>query len=235
MEEAFEVVIGGFGESRVMLTCEHASERMPSGWTWHPEDAWLRGTHWSHDIGAANFTRELADRWGATAVLSRFSRLLADPNRPEGHPEVFRERAEGRPIRMNQKLSDDEKERRLETLHRAYHGEVHRRIEKSPAEILFAIHSYTPIYEGFRRELEVGVLFDIEEELARHVMARIARLGLNVALNEPYSGKEGLIYSADRHARANAKQAVEIEVRQDLLVDPAFRERLADALTDSFF
>jgi len=235
MEEAFEVVVGGFGEARVMLTCEHATERMPGGWSWHPGDSWLRGTHWTHDLGAANLTRELVGRWGATAVLSRFTRLLTDPNRPEGHPDMFRQAAEARPIQMNQGLSDEERERRLARLYRAYHAEVDTRIRNSSAEVLFAVHSFTPVYEGDHRELEIGILYDIEEELAEHVVKRIERAGMKVALNEPYSGKEGLMYSADRHASDHDKQAIEIEVRQDLLTSADFRERLADALTDSFF
>jgi predicted N-formylglutamate amidohydrolase len=235
MEEAFEVVIGGFGDAKVMLTCEHAAERMPSGFSWDPADAWLRGTHWTHDLGAANLTRELAGLWGATAILSRFTRLLADPNRPEEHPDLFRMTAEGRPVQMNQRLDEAERERRLSRLYRPYHAEVDTRIRSSSAEILFAVHSYTPVYEGQRRELEVGVLFDVDEALAERVRARLERAGMRAALNEPYSGKEGLMYSADRHASAHDKKAVELEVRQDLLVDPMFRERLADALTDAFF
>jgi len=65
----------------IILTCEHASERMPEPFRFPEEDAWLVGTHWAYDLGAADLTRELADAIGAAAVLSRFSRLLIDPNR----------------------------------------------------------------------------------------------------------------------------------------------------------
>ena len=77
--------------------------------------------------------------------------------------------------------------------------------------------------------MDVGVLFDREQDLAECLAAALAPLGV-VRLNEPYSGKKGLIYSAQRHADACDKRAVEIEVRQDRLLDVSFRQRLVAAL-----
>lgn len=235
MEDSFEIVVAGPRDSRVLLTCEHASARAPAPYGWHPEDEWLRETHWSHDIGAADLTRELAAAWQATAVLSRFTRLLADPNRPEGHPELFRPRAEGRPVRMNQGLSTEEEESRLAGLYRAYHGAVDAQVGAHAAEILFSVHSFTDLYEGVARQLEVGVLFTTEAELAGRVADSIAQAGMRVALNEPYSGKDGLMYSVDHHARTHQRRAIEIEVRQDLIVDGKFRRSLAEALANGLF
>lgn len=235
IEESYEVVVAGDGGARVFLTCEHASEHFPRPWAWHPDDAWLRGTHWAFDLGAANLTRDLAAAWGATAVLSRFSRLLADPNRPPGHPDLFRTTAEGQAIATNAGVSDDERERRMAQLYRPYHAAIDRELDASEADILFAIHSFTPVYEGEPRHLEVGVLYDVEEALATRVRDALAADGIEVKLNEPYSGKEGLIYAADFHAAAHARRAVELEVRQDLVVDDAFRRRLVDALGRAFF
>ena len=62
--------------------------------------------------------------------------------------------------------------------------------------------------------------------------AHIERSGVKVRLNEPYSGKQGLIYSVDRHARASGKRAIEIEVRQDLCVAGDFRQQLVATLRD---
>lgn len=235
IEESYEVVVAGDGDASVFLTCEHASEHVPRPFRWHPDDAWLRGTHWAYDLGAAELTRDLAAAWGATAVLSRFTRLLADANRPPGHADLFRATAEGRPVAANQRLSDEERERRMELLYRPYHAAIDRELRRGKAEILFAVHSFTPVYEGRPRHMEVGVLYDTEEALAVRVRDALAGDGLEVKLNEPYSGKEGLIYSADFHAAAHERRAVELEVRQDLVVDDAFRSRLVDALTRAFF
>jgi len=82
--------------------------------------------------------------------------------------------------------------------------------------------------------LEVGVLFDHDEEPAQRLVHHLSAAGFHVAPNEPWSGKAGLAYSPVRHAREFGRCALEIEVRQDLIVDESFAARLAAALA-SFF
>jgi predicted N-formylglutamate amidohydrolase len=48
-------------------------------------------------------------------------------------------------------------------------------------------------------------------------------------MNEPYSGKLGLMYSVDRHAKKHGRRPIELEVRQDLAVDPVVRRRVVAA------
>lgn len=230
--------IHDFGErARVVLTCEHASERIPEALArdedpvWPDEDAWLRGTHWSYDLGAEALAVEYARAVGARLVCARFSRLFVDPNRPLGHPTLFRREAEGRVIALNASLSDDEQRLRIERLYAPFHDAVDRTVASSPeAEIVLAIHTFTPVYEGRRRTLEIGVLFDREDELGRRIAAGLADAGFRVAENEPYSGKDGLIHVAATHGDRYGKRALELEVRQDLATDPAFRARLVPVL-----
>ena len=227
--EAVEIISGaGLG---VVLTCEHASQRMPAPWEWPESDRWLVGTHWAYDIGAAELTRELAQELGASAVLSRFTRLLCDANREESDPTLFREVADGHPVELNRSLSLEERARRVERLWRPYHAAVDRTVRAATAPLVLAVHTFTPVYEGEARELEVGVLFDAEEELAEDLALALRRERLIVDLNEPYSGRAGLIYSADRHARAHGRRALELEVRQDLAVEDVFRRRLIAVLS----
>lgn len=227
--DAVEVVAGNRA-CPLLLTCEHASERFPEPWRWPEPDLWLQGTHWAFDLGAADLTRELAAELGATAVLSRFSRLLADPNRDPASADLFLLRAEGRGVALNQAIDAAERERRLARLWRPYHQAIERLLAESDAEIVLAIHSFTPVFEGRPRAVELGVLFDEEEALAERLRAALARAGFRVHMNEPYSGRAGLIYCAKRHAVAHGRRAVELEVRQDLAVQPGVRARLVAAL-----
>lgn len=227
VQEAVEIVRTG-GETAVLLTCEHASERLPEPWHWPDADQWLRGTHWAYDIGAAEITRELCAAWGATAVLSRFSRLLVDPNRETSAPDLVLERAEGRTVELNRGVDAKERQRRIERLWRPYHEAVECELARADARVVLAIHTFTPIWHGMPRDLEVGVLFDLEEELAERARAELRRAGFETRMNEPYSGKAGLIFSAHHHAtrRGNGVCALELEVRQDLAADAAARARL---------
>ena len=223
------------GDGPVLITCEHATERMPPGWSWPEEDAWLIGTHWAYDLGAREVTVELAHALGARAVLARYSRLLVDPNRDERSETLFRDRAEDRPVHLNTThLDAAERRRRVERLLRPYHARLSRSVRGSRASTLVAIHSFTPVYEGEVRELEIGVLYDHDEALARRAAEALDGAGLRVALNEPYSGKDGMMYSIDRHARASGRAGIELEIRQDLATDPDFRADLVALLARLF-
>ena len=224
--------VAGSASAPIIVTCEHASAELPEPWCWHAEDAWLVDTHWAYDLGAAALASALAARLEAPAVLAGFSRLLVDPNRPPESPSFIRTEADGRPGRLNQGLTDDERARRIHYW-TAYHDAVARTVSETQAPVLFAVHTFTPHYPGEDRDhIEVGVLFDSEEELAHAMAAHIAAAGWLVHLNEPYSGKRGLIYAVDRHARASGRRALEIELRQDLAVDRGERQSIVDCLAD---
>ncbi|MCA9690609.1 MAG: N-formylglutamate amidohydrolase [Myxococcales bacterium] len=205
--------------AQVLLTCEHASEHLPKPYHWDEADQWLLGTHWSHDIGAAEITRELARRVGCSAVLSRFTRLLVDPNRPINHHELFRKRAEGRAIALNATLSTVETGRRIQGYYREYHEAVERELDNARKAAIFSIHTFTPDYEGQRREVEVGVLFDRHEDAAIRMRDFFTQIGYRTMLNEPWSGRQGYAYSAEYHGRRLERVCLQIEVRQDISAD----------------
>lgn len=237
-EPEFDVVaaqiLDGAAGAPIVLTCEHASERFPDPWRLPDADRWLAGTHWAYDLGAAELARELAEILSAPAVLADFSRLIVDPNRDERSASLFLEAAQGRAVILNEALDPAERALRLERLHRPYHAAVDRAVGASSAPTVLAIHTFTPVWQGEPRAVEVGVLFDREEAMAQELAARLDSAGFHVRLNEPYSGRAGLIYSAERHAAAHGRRALELELRQDLAVDPRIRSRVAACVAAHF-
>lgn len=232
-DSAYELCAGQ-PDATVFLTCEHASERVPAAWTLPECDVHLLGTHWAYDLGAAELAHELAEALDAPAVLSRFTRLLVDPNRPETSPELFRKTADGHIIELNRHVDPADRERRLRDCHHPYHQAIDRNLTRSNAEIVLGVHTFTPLYEGQPRHMEIGVLFDREEDLAERTAAVLRDAGMIVAMNQPWSGKDGLIYSVERHADAHGRRALELEVRQDLATEPGFRKKLVRALKTLF-
>ena len=231
MSAAFEVYRAGPAD-HVLLSCEHASNALPPPWSWPEEDAWIRELHWAWDPGAADTCRELADALKTTAVLSCFSRLLADPNRPPDSPELFRPRADGRVIALNQNLDHGEKLRRIVETYERYHSALDRETQHSRAHLLFSVHTFNPEYEGKVREMELGILYDQEEQLGQQLCTHLCQLGHRAVENEPWSGKGGLIYSIERPALEHGRHALEIEVRNDLATDPTYRARLVPQLAE---
>ena len=98
------------------------------------------------------------------------------------------------------------------------------------APVVLAVHTYTDNYEGQLRTLEAGVLFDREEALADLFLSELRAADIRTELNEPWSGKAGLMHVAQTHAESHGRRAIEIEVRQDLAVDAGFRARIVTAM-----
>lgn len=231
--EAAELVEGDFG-GRIVFTCEHATNALHDPWQWPESDRWLVDTHWASDIGAAAFTRRVAALMNAPAVLSTFSRLLIDPNRALDSETLFRQNADGHQVHLNEGLLEAEKQQRITRFYEPYHAAVSDVIRRSRGDTVFSIHTFTDDYEGDRRILELGVLFDDDEEPAYRLIRHLESLGFHVLANEPWSGKGGLAYSPVRHAKEFDRTALEIEARQDLIIQEDFAQRLAEALA-SFF
>ncbi len=226
---AYEVIVEGAGDSPIVLCCEHASNALPSAYEWG-EDRWLQNTHWAWDPGAAEVVRELARHYEARAVLANFSRLVIDPNRPLFSQTLFRDRAEGRVVHLNDGISDIERGRRVLDWWKPYHDALDAVTGALPAKVLVSMHSFTPVYEGDVREVEIGVLFDQSEAFAMEVMRSMATTGFEVRANEPYSGRGGMMFSCYQHAADHGLEALELELRQDLLADPSTRDRIVKAI-----
>lgn len=220
---------------RWSFTCEHASNRVPPPWQAAPADEpWLR-THWGYDIGARAVTVELVRRLGGAAVLSRASRLVCDVNRAPDHPDLVRQELEGHVVSFNAHLGQDEIDRRVAAWHAPYHEACDALLGRARAEAgararLVSVHSFTPIWNMHVRSMDVGVLYDQHDDEAMALAEALRAEDLEVALNEPYSGKEGLIYSAARHGEAHDVPYVELELNQALVSTPARAERMAGRL-----
>ncbi len=235
--DACEIIGEGRG-GRWLLACDHATNRVPDwiggGSLGLPEAEMARHIAW--DIGAAGVTRALAEALDAPAILSRFSRLVIDPNRGEDDPTLVMRLYDGTIVPGNARIGQAEIEERLRRLYRPYHAAYARLAARRPDTVICAIHSFTPQLRGRPpRPWEVGILHSHRDSrLALPLIARLRAEGLTVGDNEPYSGH--LPGDAiDRHALGPGRPNVLVELRQDLIVDPAgqraWATRLAPVLT----
>src|SRR5262245_54234884 len=84
-------LIGPRSLSPIVITCEHASRRLPAGLAPRaPAERRVLGSHWGWDIGAWAVTRRLAASLRASAVGGAVSRLVVDLNRSAGDPSLVR-------------------------------------------------------------------------------------------------------------------------------------------------
>jgi predicted N-formylglutamate amidohydrolase len=217
----------------ILFTCEHASNRIPAPWRPRPADQKLLQLHWGYDIGARNLTEALVGLGLGDAVMARFSRLLIDCNREPSDPTAILEHCDEGSPHFNQRLSLEERTRRIQRFHKPFHQALDARLQSCPARLLISIHSFTPSFRGQSRPWQAGVLFDRFDELAESWVAALQAQGLNTAANEPYSGKAGLIYSASRHGHTHKIPYLELEIRQDCIASKRAAKHMARKIAAS--
>lgn len=231
-------ILGASRPSRWLVTCDHATNRVPDcigGGSLGIAPADME-RHIAYDIGAAGVTRRLAERLGAPAILSDFSRLVIDPNRGEDDPTLVMKLYDGTIIPVNRHVDAAEVERRLAAFHRPYHDALERLAARRADRVICAIHSFTPRLAGRAdRPWQVGVLYSHRDpRLALCLLDRLrAEPDLCVGENEPYGGHlDG--DAIDRHALRQGRPNVLIEIRHDLIRGEdgqiAWADRLAPIL-----
>src|SRR6267142_4626320 len=122
-ETAYELH-NGLATAKLLFLCDHASNRTPP----ELDSLGLAETdfarHIAYDIGAAELTRTLADRWPAPAIIARWSRLVVDLNRGADDPTVVMKLSDGRIIPANRALDRAATEDRIRRYYAPYHAAI---------------------------------------------------------------------------------------------------------------
>lgn len=229
-EEAFRLVgtprFGG-----ILVVADHASNRVPDDIDLGIEPALLT-QHIAVDIGVAAVAELLAERAGFAAFLCNVSRLVCDCNRDEGAPAIIPIASDGHAIPGND-LSHAEYEARLNRFFRPYHAALADQLDAVPVSLILSLHSFTPQLASDpdqQRPWQVGVLYNDDDRAARVAIPLLEAEGLVVGDQQPYSGKL-LNATMNRHAEAEGRPYLGIEIRQDEIGDAAgqviWAERLA--------
>ena len=228
------------GKAAVLLTCDHASRRVPAALKLLGLSEAALAQHIGWDIGAAAVTRLLAPMLDAPAVLAGYSRLVIDCNRAPDDPSSIPRESDGIPIPGNAALDAAARRERRALLFEPYHAAIDRQLAhlgiggRAPAVI--SMHSFTPQMNGFARPWHIGVLWDGEGRIAKPLLAALrAELDpASVGDNQPYSAREPVGFTQRHHAYERGLPHVAIELRQDLIAGDKgaaeWAERLARLL-----
>jgi len=218
--------------SPFLITCDHAGRLLPRalGTLGLPESELSRHIAW--DLGAAQVARRLAHELGAFAILQTYSRLAIDCNRPLGVPSSIPLISEDTLIPGNHDLSPAQAAERARAIFQPYHAriasEFERRAKAAQPTVLIAMHSFTPTFKGVSRPWHTGMLYNRDARLGRALIALLRRDSeLVVGDNEPYSVSDLSDYGVVEYGEKRGIVHVEIEIRQDALLDEAGQEAWA--------
>jgi len=137
-------------------------------------------------------------------------------------PEVSEHTA----IPGNVGLSHTDRAARVTEIFEPYHARIRAlldaRLAAGRRTIYVAMHSFTPVFKGESRAMQVGVLYNRDVRLAEIMLELLRAEGdLTVGDNAPYAVSDVTDYGVPVHAERRGLAHVEIEIRQDLIASEA--------------
>ena len=217
----------------LLVTCEHGGQCVPARFS-----ELLRGaggvldTHRGWDPGALQLARELARKFDAPLLACTTTRLLVDTNRSLGHRSLFSE--------WSRTLSREEREWVLARWWRPHREATLAFVRAHRPTLHLSVHSFTPVWEGRERTVDIGFLYDPQRRRERELVSSWQealtelRPELRLRRNQPYRGTaDGLISGMRRQFGETRYVGVEVEISQRFPLGPgAYWRRLrADLCT----
>ena len=230
---AFEIV-NADGAGSAVLVCDHATNRLPRRLGTLGLSAANRADHIAWDLGAADVARRLSDLLDAPLVLSGYSRLVIDCNRPLDSPESIPAQTDGTMVPGNGMLTAEERALRIEALFKPYHQAIGAMLDRRAGRpcLLLSIHSFTAVLAGQRRPWSIGIAHGRDRRFAALILEAMNRdTDLVVGDNQPYAVDDASDYTIPVHGENRGLPHVLVEIRQDGLATPmdacAWAARLA--------
>ena len=218
----------------LFLSCEHGGNDVPRDLRrCFTGDEEVLQTHRGLDIGALDLFKKLVPL-AAESTSATLSRLCIELNRSEHHPKLFS--AYSRNI-------DPARKRELLEFHRAYRSEftkrIKQRIAKSADIVHVAVHSFTPVLDGVKRTMDIGLLYDPSRAnerafcLAWRKVLHHRAPHLTIRMNQPYKGTSDGFSTHLRTVFPKHYAGIELEVNQRFASNGRMDTAIVSALHDT--
>lgn len=221
------------GAPKVLLVCEHASNRIPEFLGDMGLTAEARESHIAWDPGALGVAQHMAGMISAPLVHGGVSRLVYDCNRPPEASDAMPVKSEQYDIPANARMTPKERQSRVESIYAPFAQAVSGQIaqHRPSLKLMVTVHSFTPVYHGRQRAVELGILHGRDDRFALAMMGAVpAQPSFVTRLNEPYSAADGVAHTLDEQAYPNGLLNVMIEIRNDLIRTPQQQQAMAEHL-----
>ncbi len=218
--------------SPLVFVCEHASNHIPASLNGLGLSQADRVSHAAWDPGALAVTQGLARHMGGVVVAADVSRLVYDCNRPPEAPDAMPARSELIEVPGNRDLSAAERAGRVAEFYLPFRDRLRRAIADAGRPIIVTVHSFTPVYFGKVRAVEIGILHDADTRLADALLdAARTHTAAQVERNQPYGPQDGVTHTLKEHAVGAGLLNVMLEIRNDLIATPEQQAAMAAMLS----
>ncbi len=215
------------GKAPIVLICEHASNFIPASLNDLGLSSGDMVSHAAWDIGAYEMACKMSQLLDAPLIASRVSRLVYDCNRAPESGIGIPSKSETIEVPGNKNLSKREKDDRVNDVYEPFHELISQTIyhpdrvalsKQHATPAIITIHSFTPVFFGEERSVELGILHDKDDRLAKLMMQEaISRTKLKSEFNSPYDVSDNVMHTINKHSRDQGFMNVMIEVKNDLL------------------
>jgi predicted N-formylglutamate amidohydrolase len=217
----------------IVLVCEHASNFVPPNFNGLGLSEKQLQSHIAWDPGALDTAKLMVSKLGATLVASEVSRLIYDCNRPPHSSTAIPLSSEQQSIPGNSSITPADKEQRVETYYRPFEAALTQCIDSLVSPLVVTIHSFTPVYLGKKRDVEIGVLYDTDQRFADAFMRQAGdQPRFNIQRNQPYAPKDGVTHTLTHHALSRGLLNVMLEIRNDLISTLEQQQKMAAYLAN---
>ncbi len=170
------------GTGNAVLVCEHASRFIPASLDGLGLDEGAARSHAAWDIGAMDLCVELMGALDLPFVHSRVSRLVYDCNRPPERSDATPPRSEVFDIPGNTDLTNENRSARVREVYAPFRELLGQTLDGFLGKpVVITIHSYTPVFHGKPREVELGFLHDSDDRAAKALLDLASGTGLKAA------------------------------------------------------
>lgn len=230
-------LINGDGTSEILLICEHAGRRIPRAFDRLGLAVEHQTSHIAWDIGAKGLAVQLSQKLDAALAMQRYSRLIYDCNRDWGAIDETPVNVDFIDVPGNRDLGETQRRRRRDVFYEPFfegtRGLIDGRLDRGRPTVIVTIHSFTPVFKGKHRDLDIGVVHDSDARLADIMCAEHGPMsGLDIQRNEPYGPDRGVTHTLKVHGCARGLLNVMIEVRNDLIADEAGQTDFAGKMAE---
>lgn len=229
-------IFNELGTGPFVLVCEHASNRIPSEFSHLGISPSAQQSHAGWDIGALALSTALSNKLASPLVASTVSRLIYDCNRAPTSTTAIVPSSETEDIPGNLKLTQAQRTRRVCAIYQPFSKALNDLLDSRQAQristCLVTVHSFTPVFHGHVRTVELGVLHDIDSTFADLILSIATKhTTMIVERNEPYGPTDDVTHTLQKHALPRGLTNVMLEIKNDLLLEPSSIEKVSTELS----